>query len=237
MKIALRKRSYSQPMKQTLLVLSAACMLTGCAGVKVVHVDVATGATKPRAIYIRSYIADDAIYKGRHENTNERPYFRNGEKPIRRSLAPAAFSDALKVEMEKMAPAMVLTEDETAHTGWLVESNLEWVHAGSPALRALPLHTGLGRSFVLIHVRITDLEHHHGYVDSKDASKGRANGDVIYEFDLAGGSSQSSKFGSEYAPGLGYAEPFDFKNAAERVMLTLSTDPFRYGDRSSPSVQ
>ena len=43
--------------------------------------------------------------------------------------------------------------------------------------------------------------------------------------------------GSIYAPGLGYAEPFDFKNAAERIMLALNTDPFRYGDRSSPSVQ
>jgi hypothetical protein len=224
-------------MKQTLLVLSAMCALTGCAGVKVVHVDVATGATKPRAIYIRSYIADDAVYSGRHENTDERPYGSDGEKPIRRSLAPAAFSEALKEQMEEMAPARVLAEDETPNTGWLVESNLEWVHAGSPAWRTIPVPLGLGRSYVLIHVRITDLDHHHGYVDSKDASRGRASGGVIYEFDLAGGSKLLSPHGSVYAPGLGYAEPFDFKNAAERVMLALSTDPFRYGDRSSPSVQ
>ena len=223
-------------MKPSLLVLSVACALTGCAGVKVGHVDVASGATKPKAIYIRSYMADDAIYKGRHENTVSRPYFANGEKALRRSLAPAAFSDALKLEMEKMAPALVLADDETAPTGWLVESNLEVVHAGSPALRALPLPFGQGRSTVRIHVRITDMEHHHHRIDSKDMSKGVANGNVLYEFDLYGGSHLQGPHGSIYAPGLGYAEPFDFKNAAERVMLALSTDPFRYGDRSSPSV-
>jgi hypothetical protein len=224
-------------MKQTLLVLSAACALTGCAGVKVAHVDVATGANRPRAIYIRSYIADDAVYKGRHENTDERPYGSDHEKAIRRSLAPAAFSEALKEQMEELAPARVLRPDETPETGWLVESNLEWVHAGSPALRSIPVPFGQGRSYVLIHVRIRDLAHHYESVDSKDASKGRANGDVIYEFDVAGGSHLQGALGSEYAPGLGYAQPFDFKNAAERIMLTLNTDPFRYGDRSSPSVQ
>jgi len=224
-------------MKQTLLVLSAAFALTGCAGVKVTHVDVATGAIKPRAIYIRSSIADDAVYSGRHENTDERPYGGDGEKAIRRSLAPAAFSEALKQQMEELAPSRVLADNETPHVGWLVESNLEWVNAGSPALRAVPVPFGQGGSHVRIHVRITDLEHHHEWVDSKDASKGRANGNVIYEFDLAGGSHLQGPHGSIYAPGLGYAEPFDFKNAAERVMLALNTDPFRYGDRSSPSVQ
>ena len=88
-----------------------------------------------------------------------------------------------------------------------------------------------------IHVRITDLEHHHEWVDSKDASKGVASGDVVYEFDLTGGTHLQGAIGNIYAPGLGYAQPFDFKNAAERVMLALSTDPFRYGDRSSPSLQ
>jgi len=224
-------------MKQTLLVLGAVCALTGCAGVKVSHVDVATGATRPRAIYIRSYIAENAVYKGRHENTDERPYGSNAEKAIRRSLAPTAFSEALKQQMEELAPARVLREDETPETGWYVESNLEWVHAGSPALRAIPVPFGQGHSYVIIHVRIRDLSHHHEWVDSKDSSKGLANGDVIYEFDVAGGSGLQGPHGSIYAPGLGYAEPFDFKNAAERIMLALSTDPFRYGDRSSPSVQ
>ena len=224
-------------MKQTLLVLSVACALTGCAGVKVVHVDVASGAIKPRAIYIRSYIADDAHYTGRHENTDERPYGGDGEKEIRRSLAPAAFSQALRQQLQEIAPALVLADNETPTTGWLVESNLEWVNAGSPALRAVLGPVGVGRSQVRIHVRITDVEHHHGRLDAKDASKGHANGDVLYEFDLAGGSHLQGPHGSIYAPGLGYAEPFDFKNAAERVMLALNTDPFRYGNRSSPSVQ
>jgi len=44
----------------------------------------------------------------------------------------------------------------------------------------------------------------------------------------------SGHHGQIYAPGLGDAEPFDFKNAAERVMLALSTDPYRLGARTSP---
>ena len=50
-------------MKNTLLILTAACALTGCAGVKVAHTDIATGATKPRAIYIRTF-ADEAKVRG-----------------------------------------------------------------------------------------------------------------------------------------------------------------------------
>lgn len=223
-------------MKPSLLVLSAVCALTGCAGVKVVHVDTASGATKPKAIYIRSYIADDASYVGRHESTSERFLGPDGEKPIRRSLAPAAYSDALKVQMEEMAPAMVLADNETPHTGWLVESNLEVVDGGSPTLRAIPVPFGQGASHLRIHVRVTDLEHHHARLDSKDASKGVANGDVLYEFDVAGGSHLSGIHGQVYAPGVGDAEHFDLKNAAERVYLALSTDPFRYGDRPSPTV-
>ena len=36
--------------------------LPGCAGVKVSHTDIASGATNPKAIYVRSYIADDAPF-------------------------------------------------------------------------------------------------------------------------------------------------------------------------------
>ncbi len=137
-------------MKHAHLALSATMALTGCATVKVAHTDVASGATNPRAIYIRSYIADSAKFKGNHGHV--------GEEPIRRSLAPAEFSKALKEELEKLAPAMVLKEDEEPRTGWLVESDLVWVHGGSPFLRATPFgKIGAGRSFVRIHVRITDL--------------------------------------------------------------------------------
>ena len=213
-------------MKHTLLALSAACALTGCAGVKVVHTDVATGATKPEAIYIRSYIAEDATFKGHHGHI--------GERPIRRSLAPAEFSKALKEELEKMAPAMVLADDETPTTGWLVESDIEYVHAGSPTLRAVPVvgtPGGVGRSTVKIHVRVSDVNGRYVSND-KDLSKG-GSGRVLYEFDLKGGSRMTGILGSVYAPGLGYAYIFDYKNAAERVYYALSVDPHAYGRRDA----
>jgi hypothetical protein len=225
-------------MKYALLALSASVALTGCATVKVAHTDVASGATNPRAIYIRSYMADESRFKGNHGHV--------GEKPIRRSLAPAEFSKALKEEMEKMAPAMVLKDDEEPTTGWLIESNLEWVHGGSPALRAIPVvnHLGPGRSYVRIHVRITDLEGHYAVSDAKkeistDTAKQIAgrNGPVIYEFDLAGGSRMAGMDGSIYTAGLGQERLFDFKNAAERVLMALSVDPHKYGSRADPVIR
>jgi hypothetical protein len=225
-------------MKHALLALSAVTVLTGCATVKVAHTDVASGATNPKAIYIRSYISDDAKFKGNHGHV--------GEKPIRRSLAPAEFSVALKEQMEKMAPAMVLKDDEEPTTGWLIESDLEWVHGGSPALRSIPVvnHLGPGRSYVRIHVRITDLDRRNPSIDAKkEISTGAAkevvgqNGPVIYEFDLAGGSRMAGIDGSIYTAGLGQERPFDFKNAAERVYMALSVDPHKYGVRSEPTLR
>jgi hypothetical protein len=215
-------------MKYTLLAIGAACAFSGCAGAKIARTDVATGATSPKAIYIRSYIADDAKFRGHHGDSV-------GEHPIRRSLAPATFSKALKGELEKLAPAMVLADDETPTTGWLVESNLEWVHAGSQTWRALGSPLGLGHSCVKIHVRITDVDGEHYASNDKDKSKG--SGNVIYEFDVSGGNSISGPDGSVYAPGLGYATPFDYKNVAERVLYALSLDPHGYGTRTSPSIR
>lgn len=225
-------------MKNALLAISATLALTGCATVKVAHTDVASGATNPRAIYIRSYLADSAKFKGNHGHV--------GQKAIRRSLAPAEYSKALKEQLEKLAPAMVLKDDEEPTTGWLVESDLVWVHAGSPTLRAVPglNHLGVGRSFVRVHVRVTDLDAANPRSDAKkEISTGAAstvagaNGPVIYEFDLAGGSRLSGLDGSIYAPGLGYATPFDYKNAAERVLMALSVDPHKYGTRSEPVIR
>lgn len=227
-------------MKNALLALTAltaSAALTGCATVKVAHTDVASGATNPKAIYIRSYIADESRFKGNHGHV--------GEKPIRRSLAPAEFSKALKHELEKMAPAMVVKEDEVPTTGWLVESDLQWVHAGSPSLRISPLGPlGAGRSHVRIHVRVTDLDAADVAVDSKKQVSGEVaaqvsgqNGPVIYEFDLAGGTRLSHLVGSVYAPGAGHATPFDYKNAAERVLMALSVDPHRYGIRAAPIIR
>lgn len=224
-------------MKNVLLALSASLAVTGCATVKVAHTDVASGATNPKAIYVRSYIAESAKFKGNHGHA--------GEKPIRRSLAPAEYSKALKEQLEKLAPAMVLKDDEEPTTGWLVESDLVWVHGGSPTLRATPFgQLGAGRSFVRIHVRVTDLDAKNPNADAKKelaagASKEIAgqNGPVIYEFDLAGGSRLSGIDGSIYAPGIGKATPFDFKNAAERVMMALSVDAHNYGVRSEPVIR
>lgn len=217
-------------MKHTLLVLGAACALTGCTGVNVVHTDVASGATKPKAIYVRSYIADDAPFKGNHGHP--------GGRAIRRSLAPAEFSKAVKQELEKMAPAMVLEDDETPEVGWLVESEIEYVHAGSPSLRSVPVVSnpiGVGKSYVKIHVRVTDVQGKYVSND-KDSSKG-GNGRVLYEFDLAGGSEGAGHLGSIYTGGLGYETPFDYKNAAERVLYALSVDPHGYGTRTSTTLR
>ncbi len=216
-------------MKYTLLALGAACVFSGCAGAKIARTDVASGATNPKAIYIRSSIAEDAKFRGHHGDSM-------GEHPLRRSLAPATFSKALKEEMEKMAPAMVLADDEVPTTGWLVESDMEWVHAGSQTLRAALGPIGPGHSCVKIHVRITDHEGRRAHADGKDLSKG-GSGNVIYEFDVSGGSSISGARGSIYAPGLGYATPFDYKNAAERIYYALSLDPHGYGTRTSPTIR
>lgn len=214
-------------MKNTLLALGAACVLSGCAGAKIAHTDIASGAYRPKAIYIRSYIADNAHFKGHHGDSV-------GEHPIRRSLAPVAFSTALREEMEKLAPAMVLDNDETPTTGWLVESNLEYAHNGSQTARAFLWPVGAGHSCLKIHVRITDVSGHYVSND-KDLSKG-GSGRVIYEFDVSGGSSISGPFGSTYAPGLGNPEEFDYKNAAERIYYALSIDPQRFGNRTSPTI-
>ncbi|MEA3212179.1 MAG: hypothetical protein QOE70_5236 [Chthoniobacter sp.] len=224
-------------MKHALLALSAVAALTGCATVKVAHTDVASGASAPRAIYIRSYVTDDTKFKGNHGH--------DGEKPIRRSLAPAEYSKILKEELSKLAPAMVLKDDEEPSTGWLVESELRWVHAGSPVLRASPLGPlGAGRSYVIIHVRITDLDGANVAVDAKKettfgpaAQVAGAHGPVIYEFDLRGGSRMSAFDGSVYAPGIGYATPFDYRNAAERVLMTLSLDPHKYAVRTAAMIR
>ncbi len=218
-------------MKYTLLALGAACAFTGCAGVKVAHTDVASGATNPKAIYVRSYIAEEAPFKGHHGGGE-------GNHAIRRSLAPAEFSKALKEELEKMAPAMVLADDETPQVGWLVESEIEYVHTGSPLLRSVPVlgtPGSIGRSHVKIHVRVTDVNGH--YVGNDKGSGKGGNGRVLYEFDLTGGSGGSGHLGSIYAPGLGNATPFDYKNAAERVLYALTVDPLGYGTRTSTTIR
>jgi len=215
-------------MKHALLALSSSILIVGCAGVKVADTQVASGAVNPRSIYIRPFDTATTEYKGRHRGGP-------GEAPIRQSLAGREFADSLKEEMEKLAPAMVIEDNEFPPEGWLVEGSLDRVDNGKGYQRAFFPYDklGLGQSHLLVHVRIRDMGGRYEQAD-KDAGKIGRRGNVIYEFDLKGGSGLSGHHGQIYAPGLGDAEPFDFKNAAERVMLALSTDPYRLGARTSP---
>jgi len=219
-------------MKHVLFALSASLVLTSCAGVRVANTQVASGAANPRAIYVRPFDVAATEFNGDHSGGL-------GERPIRRSLAGREFAGNLKQELEKLAPARVIERDEYPTEGWLVEGSLDVVNGGSRFERALPLvnHFGVGRSEVLIHVRISDVRGHYVETDKKNDSAIGQKGRVVYEFDLAGGSRGSGELGSIYAPGLGHSAPFDFKNAAERVMMALSIDPHHYGIRTSPTIR
>lgn len=216
------------------LAFAAALILASCAGAYIKHTEVATGATNPRAIYIRPFDVSQARFGGHHGDGPGRTGDGGGEKPLRKSLAPAEFSEALKEELEKIAPTIVLKDDEVPPVGegWLVEGYFEVVHAGSPILRSPPIPHALGRSTVRIHVQILETAHLKSS-DPKSATGGR----TLYEFDVAGGSGFSGPYGSMHAPGLGYATPFDYRNAAERIYVALSPDPFKYGVRSSPIIR
>lgn len=224
-------------MKHSLLALCLALLLTSCASVHVTHTDIATGAVNPSAIYIRPFDVNDCTFIGRHHNP--------GEVPIRKSLAPAEFSDALKEQLEEMAPALVLKPGDLPTTGWLVEGSLDLVDSGSPAKRAIPLNIfGYGASHINVHVRVIDLDARRIVTtDAKDATGTETHpvktphGVVIYEFDVAGGSYYTGKFGSVTAPGMGYSVMFDYRNAAERVYEALTPDEFRYGVRDSVTIR
>lgn len=220
-------------MKHSVLALCSALLLASCAGVHVTHTDVATGATNPKAIYIRPFDVTYTDYVGYHAGGS-------GERPIRRSLAPAEFSHDLRVELEKIAPAMVLKNDEVPPpNGWLVTGDFVLVSAGDPADRIAG--TKAGASKVKIHVRIIDLGSSDARGDVKESDAGKeqlaGRGNIIYEFDVEGGSGFTGQFGSTYAPGFGYSVPFDFKNAAERIREAISPDPHRYGDRTSTTIE
>lgn len=217
-------------MKHSLPLLCSALLFTSCAGVKIVDTQVASGAANPSNIYIRPFDVSGAEFTGEHPGGP-------GQLPIRQSLAGLEMANALKVEMEKIAPARVLQPGEKAPEGWLVTGALEVVNGGVKDLRAVFGHTGAGRSQVRMHVRITDAGGAAAATDDKSTGALGRKGNVLYEFDLAGGSRASGHAGSIYAPGLGYSAPFDYKNAAERVMMALSTDPLRTGERTSPTIR
>ena len=172
------------------------------------------GAANPSAIYIRPFCIDSAIFRGDVATTE-------AEMPIRKALTPVAFAADLKEELSKLAPTLVIADDEVPKVGWLVEGQFDLVDGGSPLGRFFLGQFGVGQSFLALHVKVTDVENHR----------------VIYEFDLAGGSRGQGKLGTVRASGLGKATPFDLRNAAERVLLVLSPDPFRFGARSSITLR
>ena len=171
------------------------------------------GSYNPKAIYIRPFCIDGATFTG-DQTASE------GEMPIRKALTPVSFAYTLKEQLEKIAPARILQEDETPRVGWLVEGDFRTVDGGSPVARFFFGHLGAGRSYLVLHVRVTDVE----------------SGAVAYEFDVAGGSRLQGKAGTVRAGGLGRATPFDLVNAAERIYLALEPNAQRYGQRSSVAL-
>lgn len=168
------------------------------------------GAYAPKAIYIRPFCIDTAVFTGDQTNSD-------GEMPIRKALTPVEFAGVLKEQLEKMAPARILKDYETPRTGWLVEGEFTMVDGGSIIGRSIFFgHFGVGQSHLALHVRITDVD----------------RGMVVYEFDMAGGSNLQGRGGTLRASGLGYARSFDLVNAAERIYLVLTPNAFRYGDRT-----
>jgi hypothetical protein len=172
------------------------------------------GAYDPRAIYIRPFCIDNAVFQGDQADSD-------GEMPIRKALAPVELAQDMKEELERIAPARILKDNEVPRVGWLIEGNFTAVDGGSPLGRFFFGNFGAGRSFLALHVKITDVERH----------------TVVYEFDMAGGSGYQGKLGTLRASGLGKATHFDLRNAAERMYLTLSTNPGRYAARSGPALQ
>ena len=172
------------------------------------------GASNPSAIYIRPFCIDSAVFKGDEAASS-------GEMPIRKALTPVELAEDLKEELEKIAPARILKDTERPRVGWLITGHFTVVNGGSPFGRLLFGPLGIGRSFLALHIKIRDVE----------------RGLVVYEFDMAGGSGVQGKFGTLRASGLGKATHFDLRNAAERIYLTLSTNPNRYGARSSLALQ
>jgi uncharacterized protein DUF4410 len=172
------------------------------------------GASHPVAIYLRPFCIDTAVFKGDIAPSD-------GEMPIRKALTPIAFATDLKEQLEKIAPTRILKETESPRVGWLVEGQFDVVDGGSQIGRFFLGHLGVGQSFLALHVRVIDVE----------------RGVVAYEFDVAGGSRLQGRWGTLRAGGVGRATPFDLKNAAERIYLALSEDPFRYGARADVTLR
>jgi len=184
-------------------------------GSKGVHMitNCGVGASNPRAIYIRPFCIDTAVFRGDEALSD-------GEMPIRKALAPVEFATDLKEQLEKIAPARILKDSEAPRTGWLVTGHFTLIDGGDPYARFFAGTFGAGQSELVLHVRVTDID----------------RGTVVYEFDMAGGSRFQGRHGTVRASGLGRATHFDMVNAAERIYITLSANPYRYGERANISL-
>ena len=96
----------------------------GSAGVHMVT-NCGVGASNPKAIYIRPFCIDAAVFEG-----DEAPS--DGEMPIRKALTPVEFAQDLKEELERIAPTRILRDNESPRLGWLVEGQFDMVDGGSP---------------------------------------------------------------------------------------------------------
>lgn len=182
-------------------------------GVRMV-VNCGIGASAPKAIYIRPFCIDTAIFKGDQTPSD-------GEMPIRKALTPIEFAGTLKEHLELLAPARILQDDETPRTGWLVEGEFTMVDGGDPVGRFFLGTFGVGRSFLALHVKVTDVD----------------KGITVYEFDMDGGSRGQGRHGTIRASGLGRATSFDLVNAAQRIYHVLEPNVHRYGARSDMALR
>ena len=172
------------------------------------------GAHDPKAIYIRPFCIDTASFVGDETESD-------GEMPMRKALTPVSFAVTLKEQLEKIAPARVLKDNESPRVGWLVEGEFIAVDGGDPTARFFFGHFSAGQSHLAIRVRVTDVE----------------TGVVAYDFDVAGGSHLQGRSGTIRASGVGRATPFDLVNAAERIYLALEPNADRFGARSSIALR
>src|SRR5207237_9224313 len=67
------------------------------------------GARNPVAIYVRPFCIDTATFSGDEANSD-------GEMPIRKAVTPVEFAQDLREELEKMASARILKDNETPRT-------------------------------------------------------------------------------------------------------------------------
>src|SRR5256885_5680046 len=99
-------------------------------GSKGVHMitNCGVGAYNPRAIYLRPFCIDTAVFKGDEALSD-------GEMPIRKALTPVEFANDLKEQLEKLAPPRILKDTESPRTAGLGEGHFNLIDGGKPDSR------------------------------------------------------------------------------------------------------